>query len=752
MTMTGAQRSAQGAPGMAGRATPAAGTSGNPVHGLQDQLGSVFAESKLEKLEKLDDSTPAAACLKPLLQALEWTGQERHLMEALPHLEPLHDVDDLRALLSRINYRTTHRSFMRSELRPGMLPCLFSQDDGDTVSVILEIEADGRLLTFDGRKKAFSYVVADGTSGEVYLVSAIKGDDVFETIHKHGWVQYTFGRFKRSIITVFALAFVVNLLALTVPFYVMNVYDKAIGAKSPMTLFFFLTGILILLGCEMGLRTVRSRVIAFLGARFESLVTIAAMQQLLHLPLAMTEATPISAQISRLKQFASIRDLFVGQLGSALTDLPFVFIFIGAIFAISGPLGFIPLALFTIFLVTAAATVPLTRRRVRLAGDANTKVRDFVMELADKRRSVRENGAEDIWIERCKDLFSTYLLRQFKAQQFNTILQTTSQMLVMVTGVSTVSYGALLALDGDLSVGALIAVIALIWRLLSPIQAIFLGFNQLGQSLDTMKQVNNLMRMRPERSPHQMATVARKYNGHISIIEAGFRYNAQAEAALRGITLDIPPGQVVAITGSSGSGKSSLLKLVAGLHRPQMGSVRADGLDLRQIDTAEYRQSVAYVPEALDVFYGTVAQNLKLADPEVTPEAMIKALNEAGAGNFMKSLPEGLDTRIKTVDQRAWTHGVLQQLILARAYVKNCPIYLLDDPGSRLDRAGDEVFIKKLKSLSGRATVLLVTHRPSHMRCADRVIVLNRGQITADGHPDEIVPAILAQLQEKKVS
>lgn len=752
MTMTGEQRSAQGAPGMARRAPPAAGTSGNPVHGLQGQLGSVFAESKLEKLEKLDDSTPAAACLKPLLQALEWTGQERHLMEALPHLEPLHDVDDLRALLSRINYRTTHRSFMRSELRPGMLPCLFSQDDGDTVSVILEIEADGRLLTFDGRKKTFSYVVADGTSGDAYLVSAIKGDDVFETIHKHGWVQYTFGRFKRSIITVFALAFVVNLLALTVPFYIMNVYDKAIGAKSPMTLFFFLTGILILLGCEMGLRTVRARVIAFLGARFESLVTIAAMQQLLHLPLAMTEAAPISAQISRLKQFASIRDLFIGQLGSALTDLPFVFIFLGAIFAISGPLGFIPLALFTIFLVTAAATVPLTRRRVRLAGDANTKSRDFVMELADKRRSVRENGAEDIWIERCKDLFSTCLLRQFKAQQFNTILQTTSQMLVMVTGVSTVSYGALLALDGDLSVGALIAVIALVWRLLSPIQAIFLGFNQLGQSLDTMKQVNNLMRMQPERSPHQMATVARKYNGHISIIEAGFRYNAQAEAALRGITLDIPPGQVVAITGSSGSGKSSLLKLVAGLHRPQMGSVRADGLDLRQIDTAEYRQSVAYVPEALDVFYGTVAQNLKLADPELTPEAMMKALNEAGAGNFMKSLPEGLDTRIKTVDQRAWTDGVLQQLILARAYVKHCPIYLLDDPGSRLDRAGDEAFIEKLKSLSGHATVLLVTHRPSHMRCADRVVVLDRGQIAADGPPDEIVPAILTQIQEKKVS
>lgn len=728
---------------------PAAPPPDKTVRGIQDHISSAFGSARLSEL---DDSTPAAACLQPLLLALEWTGQERHLKEALPHLETLDDIDDLRALLARINFRTLRRSYRRSEITPGMLPCLFSQDDGKNVSVVLEIEADGRLLVFDGQRKTFTYVPADDASGDAYLISAINADEVHETVNNLGWVQYTVGRFKKSIVIIFGLAFVINLLALAVPIYVMNVYEKAIAAKSPLTLAFFLAGIMILIACEMGLRTVRSRMIAFIGARFESLVVISAMQQLLHLPLAMTESASISAQISRLKQFAGIRDLFVGQLGSALTDLPFVFIFVGAIFAISGPLGFVPLSLFTVFLVAAAATVPLTRRRIRLAGAANTRARDFVMELADKRRTVRENGAEDIWLDRCKDLFSTYLIRQFKAQQFNTILQTASQMLVMVTGVSTVAFGAVLALDGSLSVGALIAVIALVWRLLSPIQAIFLGLNQIGQSLDTMKQVNSLMRIQPERNPNKMATVGRSFRGHITVVEAGFRYNSAAEAALRGVTLDIPVGQVVAITGNSGAGKSTLLKLIAGLYRPQMGAVRADGLDLRQIDTAEYRQSVAYVPGELDVFYGTIAQNLKLADPEVTPDVMMKALFEAGAGNLMKSLPEGLDTRIKTTDQRAWTDGVLQQLILARAYVKDCPIYLMDDPGSRLDRAGDEMFIKKLKSLSGKATVVLITHRPSHMRAADRVVVLERGQVVGDGTPDEVVPAILAQMADKKVA
>ncbi len=221
---------------------------------------------------------------------------------------------------------------------------------------------------------------------------------------------------------------------------------------------------------------------------------------------------------------------------------------------------------------------------------------------------------------------------------------------------------------------------------------------------------------------------------------------------MRGVTLDVPQGQFITITGNSGAGKSTLLKLMAGLYRPPMGAVRVDGLDLRQIDTAEYRKCVAYVPDDLDVFYGTIAQNLKLADPEATPNVMKKALQEAGAGGLVESLPEGLDTRIKTTDQRAWTNGVLQQLVLARAYVKDCPIYLMDDPGSRLDRAGDERFIKKLESLKGVATIVLITHRPSHMRASDRVVVLERGQIVGDGPPEKIVPALMAQTQEKKAS
>jgi ABC-type bacteriocin/lantibiotic exporter with double-glycine peptidase domain len=717
----------------------------NRVHQLHEMLSGAY---KRRKLETIDDSTTASACLKPLLLALEWTGMSRHLIEALPHLEPVADINDIRSLLARLNFNTTRRPVRLSELRPGMLPCLFVQGNNSNIEVILKMEDDGRLFVFDGDKKEFRLHKADNTRGDAYLISEMDVREASEAAAKFGWINTAIGRFKMVLLKLMAQTFAINVLALSVPLYTMNVYDKAIGAKSATTLFFFLSGVLIIMGLEMLLRGVRSRTVAFLGARFESVVTINAFQQLLHLPVAMTENSPISAQITRLKQFGSIRDLFAGQLGNAILDLPFAVVFLAAIFAIGGSLGYLPLGLLGVFLLIAGLTIPLARRRIRKAGDAKSQAREFLMELTEKYPSVMENAAEDVWIERYKKICSASLLRQFEAQQFNMTLQSVSQLLVMATGVLTIALGTLQAMQGDLSAGALIAVIALIWRLLSPIQAVFLGLNRIGQTLETLKQINRLMSFKPERQPGQIPTFDRKFNGKISLVGLGFRYAAHAEPAIRGISLDIEPGQIVAITGPSGAGKSTLLKLIAGLYQPQAGMVRVDGLDLRQIDTCQYRQAIGYVSESLEFFHGTIAQNLKLADPLVTREEMQAALEKAGAKASIEALPDGLDTRMTTADRNMLPDGLRQQLSLARAYIKSSSIYLLDDPGGRLDDAGDKAFISYLKTLSGKSTVLLVTHRPSQMNCADRVVIMDQGLIVADGTPDQVVPQILAQTKK----
>ena len=231
------------------------------------------------------DGSAAGACLRPLLVALEWAGEARHLQEALPHFDAINDINGLRSVLARLNYVTRVQSVPLNALRPDMLPCLYEPAAGPqgAVYVILWVEDNGRLVVFDGSTKSFRQIDADSNKGTAYRIGRIDSQHAQSEASKIGWIQSLILKFKRTFALLFGLTFLINLLALTVPVYIMNVYDKAIGAKSLMTLGFLLAGILIALSAEYILRKVRSRAIAYLGTRIESLLTIGAFQQILHL-------------------------------------------------------------------------------------------------------------------------------------------------------------------------------------------------------------------------------------------------------------------------------------------------------------------------------------------------------------------------------------------------------------------------------------------------------------------------------------
>ncbi len=251
------------------------------------------------------------------------------------------------------------------------------------------------------------------------------------------------------------------------------------------------------------------------------------------------------------------------------------------------------------------------------------------------------------------------------------------------------------------------------------------------------------MRMKLEREPGKLPGMYRKFQGSLSFSRVGFRYSPKSEPALMGLTLEIPPGQTVAITGNSGAGKSTMLKLLTGLYLPQAGSVHIDGIDLRQLDMGELRHAIGYVSQKTTFFHGTIKQNLRLAHPAASDEDIKSACEDAGVFDYADTLPEGLDTRLNDRFQKQMPDGLRQRLALARAYVKDAPIYLFDEPGNNLDREGDLCLMRKLTAMRGRTTIVLITHRPSHMRLADRVLYLQDGAVVHDGKPDQVLPLIL---------
>ena len=694
------------------------------------------------RLEAFDSSSPASACLLPLLQAIGWRGEARHLVEALPHFSNELDLHDVRAVLANLNFNTRESQLTLGELRDEHMPCLFSQG---TSNVILVLERQDDVLTiFDGRTGEYRQVQADKTRGTVYEPEYDDPQVRHEATNhpKKGWINRLIFQFRGLIAQLAVVSFFINLTALAVPVFIMGVYDKVMGARAPDTLVYFVGGILLVIAAEMALRIVRSRALAYLGARIDALVGSATFQHLILMPISMTERSPVSTQLSRLRQFESVREVFTGPIASAILDIPFLVIFLGAVFWIAGPLGWIPVVLLAVFAIALLVTEPILRAVTEADMSSRSRQQSFLVELITKQRMVKNCNGEDIWRSRFREMSANTAMLNLRNGSIVSYTAIFAQTMMMLAGVATISLGTMRAMEGDMTIGALIATMALVWRVLAPLQSIFLSFNRLEQALESLRQINRMMRIPLERQPGVLPSFFRDFKGRISLRNISLRYSQGSEPALLGVNLDIKPGELIALTGSNGSGKSTILKMLCGLYAPQAGSVMMDGLDIRQLDVSELRNSIGYAPQTATFFHGTIAQNIRLAHPTATDSDVKQALRDAGLEDVIADLPDGIHTRISGSDRRILTIGVRQRLNLARCYVKNSSVLLLDEPAFGLDPDADAILVEKLKALKGKRTVIMVTHRPSHMKLADKVVYMNEGRILLADTPDQVIPKI----------
>ena len=692
-------------------------------------------------LASFQPESPAGRCLMPLLRALGWRGAARHLAEALPHFAESLDVADLRTVLANLGYRTVATRTRAGKVDQRLLPALFVDRRGRPFVLYRPCE-DRAPVAYEGtRDRTFTALPPD-MPGTLYRIERSTGDPKGE---RWGWFARVALRFRPLILLMLGISLLTNVLALAVPLFIMAVYDTLAAAGGAATLYWLVAGVAIAVAFDFALRLLRARVLAYIGGRIDVLLGSAAFQQVIGLPLSMTERAPVGAQMTRFRQFESVRDFFTSPLATVALDLPFVGLFIAVIAALAGWLALLPLALVLVFLGIAWLLAPVQRNRLSIAGQARSRRQSFLIELLNNQDAVRAVAAEPTWMARYRGLSAEASAAQRRAQAIGGLAQGLGQTLMLAAGVLALMWGSLLALDGTLSLGGLVAVMALVWRVLSPLQLGFLSFTRLEQLQVGLSQLNRLMQLKREGADTGPSRLPRQFRGALDFNRVSFRYGPGAEPALLGISLRVAPGETVAVVGASGAGKSTLLKLAAGLYQPQAGTIALDGLDVRQFDPGELRAAVGFVLQDCELFHGTVAQNLRLADPTASDADLNRAAHDSGLLEHILSLPEGFHTRLTDTLVRRLPNGFKQRLSLARAYVQRPPVYLFDEPGARLDADGDRAFLRKLQDLHGRATILMVTHRPSHMRAADRIVVLRGGQIVDDGPPE----TVLARMQQR---
>ena len=292
----------------------------------------------------------------------------------------------------------------------------------------------------------------------------------------------------------------------------------------------------------------------------------------------------------------------------------------------------------------------------------------------------------------------------------------------------------------------MVATMMILWRVTGPMQNIFLAAASVVHIRSSIRQVENLMRIRGESETGVLQTIGSVAGGTLSFARVSFRYANNADPVLLGVSFSVASGQVIVIAGGNGSGKSTLLKLIERIYIPQAGTIRINNVDIRQLTAADLRAEISYMPQQCELFYGTVAQNLRLVYPTASDAEMNWAVGMAGLAEDVAALPQGFNTRISNSRSSQQPHGFRQRLSLARAMLKPADIVLLDEPGTGMDQCGEEALVRCIEWLRGRSTVIIVSHRPAHMRLADSVILMHRGSMVAMGPFEKIKDKVMSEL------
>ncbi|MBP2306928.1 peptidase domain-containing ABC transporter [Azospirillum melinis] len=691
-----------------------AGTDAEPIRAAHDD-GDILRR-------RLAEASAVGACMVPLLDALGWRGAPQTLAEALPHFSEVQTVEELCDVFQRLHFEGRSLRFDLGRPEPSLMPCLFRARDGG-IYTLLSADADG-VTAFSGQSR--ETVTLNYGKGTAYVFTPL---ETASGAGNQNWVGSVIHAYFPLLWAVLGLSAVINLLSVAAPLFTMAIYDKVIGTGSFDTLATIAVGAFLVIAGDFALRQIRGRALAHAGSRIARTVSNATIDRILMLPVGMSERAAIGTQIARVKDLESIRDFISQGQVAALFDVPFALFYLVVMAVLGGPLALVPLAAVLVTAAIGAAVHPMVRARTGTTARADTERQEFFVEMVAKMPALRAIGGLAHWRDRYDRLSARTARSGHTAANLSATHAALAGLVVPVAGLATVGVGALQVFAGTMTPGALMASMMLLWRVMVPLQTAVSMLPRIEQLRANARQINGLMSIRPEREPRCATLQPRRLKGEVSFSRVSLRYRNDADPALVGVTFNVKPGQIVAIVGPDGAGKSSLLKVMLGLYAPQAGNVRVDGVDIRQMDPVDLRKSIGYVPQASSLFYGTIAQNLRFADQTADEAELRWALSLAGALDEVEALPRGLDTRIGDNQSLRLSPSLTQKICLARAYIRRPRILLLDEPASRLDFEGDKALHAALAALRGHSTIFLVTHRPSHLTLADTVLTMDAGMI-----------------------
>lgn len=561
------------------------------------------------------------------------------------------------------------------------------------------------------------------------------------------WLLSTLWRYRSYYRSAAIGAVLINVLGLATIFFTMNVYDRVVPNQAFVTLWSLGIGVSIAMIFEAIARYVRAHLLDVAGKKADLVLGTMLFRQALSIRMENKPASSGSFA-NQLREFESVRDFATSATLAALTDLPFVLMFVGVIFVVGGPLGWVPLLLIPLILIISVIIQwPLARTMKENMREGALK-QGVLVESVEGLETLKAVGGEAYMQRRWENFSALSAATSMKSRSLSSLATGVVAFLQQIQTVVLIIIGVYLIDAGDLSMGGLIATVMLAGRATGPLGQVIGLAVRFQQAKAALGSLNGLMAMPVDRDPKGQYLSKPPLSGQLTLKNVGFSYPAPPmqpnPPVLQGINLTVAPGERVAILGRIGSGKSTLLRVMGRLYAPVEGQMFTDGLDVNQIDPADWRKAVGYVGQDARLFYGSLRENVMLGRPDATVEEFLRVLRLTGLDHIAAKHPKGINLPIGEMGE-GLSGGQRQLVSLARSLLARPKMLLLDEPTSAMDTQTEMAFLDHLKRATEGQAMVVVTHRPSLLALVDRIVVVDDGKVVADGPKAQILEALTSK-------
>ncbi|MCP5381602.1 MAG: type I secretion system permease/ATPase [Kordiimonadaceae bacterium] len=558
-----------------------------------------------------------------------------------------------------------------------------------------------------------------------------------ELLNKNHWFWGAFHQNWWTYGQIILAAIMINFFSLGSSIFIMTVYDRVIPNNAVESLIALCIGMIILISFDFLLKFLRAYFIDSAGQKVDLKVAKGIFDRIMKLKLASQKGST-GRLVNIVREFESLRDFCTSASLATLVDIPFILLFLTVIIIIGGPVAIVPALAIPIVLFIGIFIQPFLSRFSSEGMQQGHSKQGTLVEMVSGLETLKSLGSDKLFHDRWEKAVDQHSSISLKSRMFSQIAINSAATAQQVAQIGIVAVGFARIMDGEMSMGALIACVIISGRCLAPLGQLANLLTRYNHAKTAYTALDKLMAEPSDDAEGRDFIRRNKIKGKLEFQNVSFKYPGATGKVLENVSFKVEAGEKVAILGTIGSGKSTILRIAAGLYEPDDGAVLLDDTDIRQIIPEDLRKNMAMVLQDVFLFSGSIKENITMGDPQISDDDILHAAEISGVQDFLGGLPNGYDLQLRDRGD-GLSGGQKQSLAICRALVRKSPILMMDEPTSSMDTGSEQKLIYRLKEELKEKTLLVVTHRPTMLELVDRIIVIEKGKVVANGPKDDVI-------------